>query len=64
MAVDFNLLKQSGPANFYEGLVQGQEAQRVNALTQQKMAQEQEMNALRLQQTRGAISQQERQVKA
>jgi len=64
MAVDFNLLKQSGPANFYEGLVQGQEAQRVNALTQQKMAQEQEMNALRMQQTRGAISQQQRQEKA
>jgi len=64
MAVNFNLLNQTGPANFYEGLVQGQEAQRVNALTQQKMAQEQEMNALRMQQTRGAISQQQRQEKA
>jgi hypothetical protein len=71
MAVNFNMLKQAGPANFYEGLVQGQEQQRVNALTQQKMAQEQqkmaqeqEFNALRMQQTRGAISQQERQVKA
>lgn len=64
MAVNFNLLKQAGPANFYEGLVQGQEEQRVNALAQQKMAQEQEMNALRMQQTRGAISQQQRQEKA
>jgi hypothetical protein len=71
MAVNFNMLKQAGPANFYEGLVQGQEQQRVNALEQQKMAQEQqkmaqeqEINALRMQQTRGAISQQERQVKA
>ena len=71
MAVNFNMLKQTGPANFYEGLVQGQEQQRVNALEQQKMtqnqqklAQEQEMNALRMQQTRGAISQQEREVKA
>lgn len=66
MAVNFNLLNPvgPGPANFYEGLVQGQEAQRVNALAQQKMAQEQELNALRMQQTRGAISQQERQVKA
>ena len=71
MAVNFNMLKQAGPANFYEGLVQGQEQQRVNALTQQKMAQEQqkmaqeqEFNALRMLQTRGAISQQERQVKA
>jgi hypothetical protein len=66
MAVNFNLLNQAGPgpANFYEGLMQGQEQQRVNALAQQKMAQEQELNALRMQQTRGAISQQERQVKA
>jgi hypothetical protein len=71
MAVNFNLLSQAGPANFYEGLVQGQEQQRVNALTQQKMAQEQqkmaqeqEMNALRMQQTRGAINQQEREVKS
>jgi hypothetical protein len=71
MAVNFNMLKQAGPANFYEGLVQGQEQQRVNALEQQKMAQEQqkmaqeqEINALRMQQTRGAISKQERDVKA
>jgi hypothetical protein len=71
MAVNFNMLKQAGPANFYEGLVQGQEQQRVNALEQQKMAQEQqrmaqeqEFNALRMQQTRGAISQQQRQEKA
>lgn len=64
MAVNFNMLKQTGPANFYEGLVQGQEEQRVNALNQQKAAQEQEFNALRLQQTRGAISKQEREVKA
>lgn len=64
MAVNFNLLRQTGPANFYEGLVQGQEAQRANALAQQKMAQEQEFNALRMQQTRGAISEQERKVKA
>jgi hypothetical protein len=71
MAVNFNLLRQAGPANFYEGLVQGQEQQRVNALTQQKMAQEQqkmaqeqEINALRMQQTRGAINQQEREVKS
>ena len=64
MPVNFNLLRQTGPANFYEGLVQGQEAQRANALAQQKMAQEQEFNALRMQQTRGAISEQERKVKA
>lgn len=69
--LNFNLLRKSGPANFYEGLVQGQEEQRVNALAQQKMAQdqqkmaqEQEMNALRMQQVRGAIGQQEREVKS
>jgi hypothetical protein len=52
-------------------LVQGQEQQRVNALTQQKMAkeqqkmaQDQEINSLRMQQTRGAINQQEREVKS
>jgi hypothetical protein len=71
MAVNFNLLRQAGPANFYEGFTQGQEEQRTNALTQQKMAQEQDMNALRrqqaelqMQQTRGAISEQERAVRA
>jgi hypothetical protein len=64
MAVNFNMLKQAGPANFYEGLVQGQEEQRANALAQQKAAQEQEFNALRLQQTRGAISKQAREEKA
>jgi len=64
MAVNFNMLSQNGPANFYEGLVQGQEQQRVNALNEQKAAQEREINALRLQQTRGAISKQEREVKA
>lgn len=71
MAVNFNLLRQTGPANFYEGFTQGQEEQRVNALNQQKMAQEQDMNALRrqqaelqIQQTRGAISEQERVAKA
>jgi hypothetical protein len=69
--LNFNLLRQGGPANFYEGLMQGQEEQRVNALTQQKMAQnqqkmaqDQEMNALRMQQVRGAIGQQEREVKS
>lgn len=59
MPVNFNLLRQTGPANFTEGLMQGQEEQRVNAMTQQKMAQEQEMNALRRQQVTGQIQAQE-----
>jgi hypothetical protein len=75
MPINFNLLRQSGPTNLYEGFVQGQEEQRVNAMAQQnammdreaaqqKMAQDQEMNALRMQQVRGAIGQQEREVKS
>jgi hypothetical protein len=42
----------------------GQEEAQRNQLAQQQRAQDQELNALRMQQTRGAISQQERQVKA
>jgi len=46
MPVNFNLLARQGPANFAEGLLQGQEAAMQNALVQQKMAQDQETNAL------------------
>jgi hypothetical protein len=46
MPVNFNLLARQGPSNFAEGLVQGQEAAMQNALVQQKMAQDQETNAL------------------
>lgn len=59
MPVNFNLLRQTGPANFTEGLMQGQEEQRVNAMTQQKTAQDQEMNALRRQQVTGQLQAQE-----
>ena len=64
MPINFNLLRQSGPTNLYEGFVQGQEEQRVNAMAQQKMAQDQEMNALRMQQVRNTIGQQEREGKS
>jgi hypothetical protein len=46
MPVNFNLLARQGPSNFAEGLVQGQEAAMQNAFVQQKMAQDQETNAL------------------
>lgn len=46
MPVNFNLLRQAGPANFAEGLMQGQEDARRNALAQQQAAQQQQMNAL------------------
>ena len=59
MPVNFNLLRQAGPTNFAEGLMQGQEQQRVNAMAQEKAAQEQEMNALRRQQVTGQIQAQE-----
>ena len=59
MPVNFNLLRQAGPANFAEGLMQGQEDQRVNAMAQQKAVQDQEMNALRRQQMTGQIQAQE-----
>ena len=50
MAVNFNLLRREGPMGLYEGLEQGQQAAAQNALAQQKMAQEQQINALRAQQ--------------
>ena len=50
MAVNFNLLAREGPTNLYEGFEQGRQAAAQNMLAQQKMAQEQEMNALRRQQ--------------
>ena len=59
MAVNFNMLQQPGPQNFTEGLMQGQQQQQANALAQQKISQEQEMNSLRMQQLRGAIGEQE-----
>lgn len=49
MAVDFNLLKQSGPANFFEGLMQGQEEQRTNAMAQQRAMQAQQEFGMRQQ---------------
>ena len=62
--LNFNALARPGPRGFMQGFQQGQEEQRVNAIAQQKMAQDQEMNSLRMQQVRGAIGQQEREVKA
>lgn len=46
MPVNFNALAREGPANFYEGLVSGQQAAEQNMLAQQKRAQDQETNAL------------------
>lgn len=64
MPINFNLLRQSGPTNLYEGFTQGQEEVRANAMAQQKATQDQEMNALRMQQVRNTIGQQEREVKS
>jgi hypothetical protein len=46
MPVNFNALAREGPANFYEGLVSGQQVAEQNMLAQQKRAQDQETNAL------------------
>jgi len=46
MPVNFNVLRREGPMNLYEGFEQGQQMVAQNALAQQKMAQEREMNAL------------------
>jgi len=64
MALDFNLLRPAGGSNPVNAFLQGQQATMDREMAQQKMAQDQEMNALRMQQVRGAISQQEREVKS
>ena len=59
MALDFNLLRPAGGPNPVNSFLQGQQDVAQNAMTQQKMAQEQEMNALRRQQLTGQIQTQE-----
>jgi len=61
MPLNFGLLQ---PVDIGGRFMAGREAVQRNQLTQQQMAQDQELNALRLQQARGAISQQERQARA
>jgi hypothetical protein len=61
MPLNFGLLQ---PVDIGARFIAGQEEAQRNQLAQQQRAQDQELNALRMQQTRGAISQQERQVKA
>ncbi len=61
MPLNFGILQ---PVDIGARFIAGQEAAQSNQLAQQQRAQDQELNALRMQQTRGAISQQEREVKA
>ena len=61
MPLNFGLLQ---PVDIGARFMAGREEVQRNQLAQQQKAQDQELNALRMQQTRGAISQQERQVKA
>jgi len=61
MPLNFGILQ---PVDIGARFMAGQEEAQRNQLAQQQRAQDQELNALRMQQTRGAISQQERQVKA
>lgn len=48
--LNFNLLRQEGPKNLYEGFEQGRQAAAQNALAQQETAQNREFNNLRKQQ--------------
>ncbi len=64
MALDFNLLRPTGGPNPVNAFLQGQQGAMDRELARQKAAQDQEMNALRMQQVRGAIGQQEREVKS
>ena len=59
MALDFNLLRPTGGPNPVNAFLQGQQGAMDRDLAQQKMAQDQEMNALRRQQLTGQIQTQE-----
>lgn len=61
MPLNFGILQ---PVNIGARFTAGQESVQRNQLAQQQAAQDQELNALRVQQTRGAISEQERKIKA
>jgi hypothetical protein len=61
MPLNFGILQ---PVDIGARFMAGREEAQRNQLAQQQRAQDQELNALRMQQTRGAISQQERQLKA
>lgn len=61
MPLNFGLLQ---PVDIGARFTAGQESVQRNQLAQQQRQQDQDMNALRMQQMRGAVSQQERQVKA
>lgn len=49
MALNFELLNQGGPTNFFEGYSQGQEKMQANALAQQRAAQAQQEFGMRQQ---------------
>jgi hypothetical protein len=49
MALNFGLLDQGGPTNFFEGYSQGQEKMQANAMAQQKAAQAQQEFGMRQQ---------------
>jgi len=59
MALDFNLLRPASGLNPVNAFFQGQQATMDRGMAQQKMAQDQEVNALRRQQLTGQIQEQE-----
>ena len=64
MALNFGLLDQSGPTNFFEGYSQGQEKMQANAMAQQRAAQAQQEFGMRQQEFAAGQADKQRVAKA
>jgi hypothetical protein len=64
MALNFGLLDQGGPSNFFEGYSQGQEKMQANAMAQQKAAQAQQEFGMRQQEFAAGQADKQRVAKA
>jgi len=64
MAINFGVLDQGGPSNFFEGYSQGQEKMQANAMAQQKAAQAQQEFGMRQQEFAAGQADKQRAAKA
>jgi hypothetical protein len=64
MALNFGVLDQGGPSNFFEGYSQGQEKMQANAMAQQKAAQAQQEFGMRQQEFAAGQADKQRAAKA
>ena len=64
MALNFGLLDQGGPTNFFEGYSQGQEKMQANAMAQQRAAQAQQEFGMRQQEFAAGQADKQRVAKA